>query len=94
MEYNKKLARENWKKGLKELGVKDLSLTLLSSNEEPNSEPLMQYLQSQYTKVLPGIKITVQNIPGNSALSKARKGDYDIFVTNWGGDFKDPITFL
>ncbi|MDN4834326.1 peptide ABC transporter substrate-binding protein [Ligilactobacillus salivarius] len=94
MEYNEKLARENWKKGLKELGVKSLNITLLSSNEEPNSEPLMQYLQSQYTKVLPGIKITVQNIPGNSALSKARKGDYDIFVTNWGGDFKDPITFL
>ena len=94
VDYNEKLAKEYWKKGLQEIGEKDLNFTILASNEMANNDALTQYLQSQYTKVLPGIKVSVQNIPGNSALSKARKGNYDIYVSGWGGDFKDPITFM
>lgn len=94
VDYNEKLAKKYWKKGLQEIGEKNLNFTILASNEMANNDSLTQYLQSQYTKVLPGIKISVQNIPGNSALSKARKGNYDIYVSGWGGDFKDPITFM
>lgn len=94
VEYNEKKAQAYWKKGLAQIGAKNLTINILASNENSNNTPLTQYLQSQYTKVLPGIKVNVEAIPGNSALTKARNGDFDIYVSGWGGDFNDPITFL
>lgn len=92
--YNEKLAKEYWKKGLAETGLKNLKLTLLSSNDDSSSSVVSQYLQSQYTKVLKGLTITVRSVPSNNALQSAQDGDFDLYLSGWGGDFNDPITFL
>lgn len=92
--YDANLAKKYWRKGLTETGLKELTFNILASSDTPTNDALTQYLQSQYTKVLPGLKIKVQNIPGKSALERARKGEFDIYVSGWGGDFNDPITFL
>lgn len=92
--YDANLAKKYWRKGLAETGLKELTFNILASSDTPTNDALTQYLQSQYTKVLPGLKIKVQNIPGKSALERARKGEFDIYVSGWGGDFNDPITFL
>lgn len=92
--YDANLAKKYWRKGLAETGLKELTFNILASSDTPTNDALTQYLQSQYTKMLPGLKVKVQNIPGKSALERARKGEFDIYVSGWGGDFNDPITFL
>lgn len=92
--YQPALAKKYWKKALQETGLKQLKLTLLASNDDNSSSVVAQYLQSQYAKVLPGLSITIRSVPGNNALQKAQKGDFDLYLSGWGGDFNDPITFL
>ena len=94
VDYQPALAQKYWKKGLKEIGQKHLALDLLASNDQPDSEALTQYLQSQWVKKLPGLKINVTNIPNKSALNRAHNGDFDIYLSSWGGDFNDPMTFM
>lgn len=94
VDYNEKLAEKYWKTGLNELGLKKLNLTLLASNESTNADALTQYLQSQWTKVLSGINVKVNSIPSKNAYTKASSGDFDIYVSGWGGDFSDPMTFM
>lgn len=94
VDYNEKLAEKYWKTGMKELGLKKLNLTLLASNEGTNADALTQYLQSQWTKVLSGINVKVNSIPSKNAYTKASSGDFDIYVSGWGGDFSDPMTFM
>ncbi|MCI1658232.1 MAG: peptide ABC transporter substrate-binding protein [Lactobacillus delbrueckii] len=94
VDYNEKLAEKYWKTGLKELGLKKLNLTLLASNESTNADALTQYLQSQWTKALSGINVKVNSIPSKNAYTKASSGDFDIYVSGWGGDFSDPMTFM
>ncbi|MFV4933792.1 peptide ABC transporter substrate-binding protein [Lactobacillus delbrueckii] len=94
VDYNEKLAEKYWKTGLKELRLKNLNLTLLASNESTNADALTQYLQSQWTKVLSGINVKVNSIPSKNAYTKASSGDFDIYVSGWGGDFSDPMTFM
>ncbi|WP_281827762.1 MULTISPECIES: peptide ABC transporter substrate-binding protein [Lactobacillus] len=92
--YNADLAKKYWQKGLKQIGEKNLTFNLLASNDSPDSDQLTQYLQSQWTKVLKGIKVDVINIPAKSFDSRAQSGDFDIDLSGWGGDFNDPMTFM
>ncbi|MBP2057206.1 oligopeptide transport system substrate-binding protein [Lactobacillus colini] len=94
VQYNKTLAKKYWQKGLKEIGQEKLTLNLLSSNEESDSDQMTQYLQSQWTQLLPGIKINVTNVPAKLTTSKAQNGEFDIYLSHWGGDFNDPMTFM
>lgn len=94
VDYQPKLAKKYWAQGLKEIGASKLTLNLLASNEEADSEQLTQYLQSQWMKLFKGLKINVTNIPDKATISKASSGDFDIYLSHWGGDFNDPMTFM
>lgn len=94
VDYNPTLAKKYWKKGMQEIGAKKLTFDLLSSNDEYYSDQLTQYLQSQWTKELKGLKVNVTNVPGKSTTSRAQNGDFDIYLSHWGGDFNDPMTFM
>ncbi|WP_334330347.1 peptide ABC transporter substrate-binding protein [Companilactobacillus sp. HBUAS59699] len=92
-EYNPKLAKKLWKEGLKETGQKNLNFTILGDDTD-GAKKQNEYLQGQLEKNLPGLNITLQNVPFKSRLSKSASGDFDIVVTAWNADFPDPITFL
>jgi len=94
VDYNPALAKKYWQKGLQEIGQKSLTFDVLSSNDEADSDQLTQYLQSQWTKELKGIKINIPNIPDKSTTSRAHQGNFDIYLSHWGGDFNDPMTFM
>ncbi len=94
IDYNPSLAKKYWQKGLQEIGQKSLTFDVLSSNDEADSDQLTQYLQSQWTKELKGIKINITNIPDKSTTSRAHQGNFDIYLSHWGGDFNDPMTFM
>ncbi|GBG95329.1 oligopeptide ABC transporter substrate-binding protein [Ligilactobacillus salitolerans] len=94
VDANTKLAQQYWQKGLKEIGQKNLKLTLLAANDSSNSKVITEYLQSRLHKILPELDIEVRNIPGHSATQSADDGNFDLYLSGWGGDFNDPITFL
>ncbi|EEJ69683.1 peptide ABC transporter substrate-binding protein [Lactobacillus crispatus] len=94
VDYNPALAKKYWQKGLQEIGQKSLTFDVLSSNDEADSDQLTQYLQSQWTKELKGIKINITNIPDKSTTSRAHQGNFDIYLSHLGGDFNDPMTFM
>lgn len=94
VDYNPTLAKKYWKKGMQEIGAKKLTFDLLSSNDVPHSDQLTQYLQSQWTNELKGLKVNVTNVPDKSTTSRAQNGDFDIYLSHWGGDFNDPMTFM
>jgi oligopeptide transport system substrate-binding protein len=92
-EYNPTEAKKLWKEGIKETGQKDLSFTLLGDDTD-GAKKQNEYLQGQLEKNLPGLKITLQNVPFKSRLDKSTNGQFDIVVTGWNADYPDPVTFL
>lgn len=94
VDYNPALAKKYWKQGLKEIGESSLTFNILASNDESDSDQLTQYLQSQWTKELRGIKVNITNVPEKSSDSRAQEGNFDIYLSHWGGDFNDPMTFM
>lgn len=90
--YNQSQAKKLWQQGMKQVGQKKLHLSLLSDDTD-QSKKTTQYLQSQFNK-LPGLSITIHNVPTKSKLSRSTSGDFDLVVSSWGADFADPINFL
>lgn len=91
--YNKALAQKLWKQGLKETGIKKLSVTMLASNEESN-KAITQYLKSALEKNLDGLTVNLSTIPDKFASSRAQSGNFDLYLSHWGADFTDPISHL
>lgn len=91
--YDTKLAKQLWQQGLKETGIKKLTLRMLTSNDEPNKS-ISQYLKSALEKNLSGLTVDLSNIPSKVAASRAQSGNFDIYLSGWGADFNDPISHL
>lgn len=91
--YNQRLARQYWEKGLKQEGIKHLNLELLSDDTDAGKQST-DYLQSQLEMHLPGLKVTTNNVPFKTRLSRSANGNFDMVITMWGADFSDPITFM
>lgn len=92
VEYNLAQAKKYWAKGLKETGKKSVSLTLLSDDTD-GAKKNTEFVQSQLTK-LPGLKITNQNVPFKTRLSRSQNGQFDLVITAWIADYPDPSNFL
>ncbi|WP_407372447.1 peptide ABC transporter substrate-binding protein [Carnobacterium sp.] len=86
-------AQEYWEKGLQELGVDSLSLEILSDDTE-NAKKSIEFLQGQLTQNLPGLDISLRNVPFKVRLDANSNQDYDIQLALWGADYADPINFL
>lgn len=92
--YDLAKAKKLWKEGLAETGNtgKKFNLTLLGDDTDIAKQQ-NEFLQNQLEK-LPGLKITLNNVPFKSRLSRSTSGDFDMVVTGWNADFPDPINFL
>ena len=91
--YNKKKAQQLLKEGLKEVGQDKLSFTLLGDDTDA-SKKITEYLQSQIEANLPGTKVTVENIPFKTRITRSQNTDFEVVVSSWQADFSDPISFL
>lgn len=91
-DYNLTKAKQLWKQALKETGRKSYNLTLMA-DDTPVAKSTTEYLQSQWSK-LSGIKVTNQNIPYKTRLSRSANQQFNVVVSLWGADFPDPITDL
>ncbi|AQW21909.1 peptide ABC transporter substrate-binding protein [Lentilactobacillus curieae] len=93
MKYNQAEARKLFKQGMKEVGKKQLKFTLLNVDTYDQKQ-LSEYLQSAIEKTLPQVKVSLNNIPGQTVLSRQADQDFQVTVANWFADFSDPVTFL
>ena len=93
LSFDKVQAQEYFEKGLQELGVDSLTLEILSDDTE-NAKKSIEFLQGQLTQNLPGLEITLRNVPFKVRLDANSNQDYDIQLALWGADYADPINFL
>lgn len=95
-DHDVKKAKEFLAKGLKELGLKDVSqlpTITLSYNTDEGHQKIAQAVQDMWKKDL-GINVKLDNSEWNVYIDKLHSGDYMIGRMGWLGDFNDPINFL
>lgn len=94
-EYNAKEAQKNFKEGLAELGEKSITLEIeADSDRVANAKDIVNYLQGQWSKQLPGLKVTEKFVPFKQRLQDGTNKNFQIMLTQWGADYAEPTTFL
>lgn len=88
-----KEAKKYWEKGLKEIGMKKVQLTLLNYDSD-TAQKDAQFIQNQLEKNLPGLSLKIKPQPFKQKLKLEDKLDYDISYAGWGPDYPDPMTFV
>ncbi|WP_346216692.1 peptide ABC transporter substrate-binding protein [Caldifermentibacillus hisashii] len=91
--YNKEEAKKYWEQGLKELGVDSISLEFMGDDTE-TAKVFNEYIANQLKTNLPGLDITIKNVPFEQRIDADTAQDYDIQFAGWGPDYLDPYTFL
>lgn len=91
--FNKEEALKEWELAKKELGVSEVTVTLITS-DTGTSKLVGEFLQAQIQSNLPGVTFKLQPVPLKNRLELQRADDFDIFYGTWTPDFQDPINFL
>ncbi|MCM3588188.1 peptide ABC transporter substrate-binding protein [Mesobacillus maritimus] len=91
--YNAEEAKKFWEKGLEELGTDSVELEFLGGDTE-TSKVMNEYLANQLQTNLPGLKVTLKQVPFEQRLDLDTNMDYDMQFAGWGPDYLDPYTFL
>ena len=91
--HNVEEAQAAWKKGLEELGTKEVTLEILGGDSDL-SKKMDEYIKSQLEGNLEGLTITLKEVPFAVRLDLDTNQDYDIQFAGWGPDFQDPYTFM
>ncbi|WP_369385860.1 ABC transporter substrate-binding protein [Lacticaseibacillus manihotivorans] len=63
------------------------------ADDTDNSKSVSEYLQGALQK-LPGLTVTVRNIPKAQRLQEQNSGNYDIVAATWQSTWSDPYNFL
>ena len=90
--YDVEKAKEYWAKGLEELGLTEVTLSILGGDTEA-AKKIDQYVQNQWETNLEGLTVKVESVPFSIRLDRQTKQDYDIMDSGWGPDYLDPISF-
>ncbi len=86
-------AKSYLKKGLEELKLNNLNLTLLCDNDE-TYQKTAQYIQQQLNKNL-GIEINIESINKSLRISRQVQSDYQFAISMWAADYASyPATFI
>lgn len=89
--YDPQKAAELFKKGLQELSLDKLTLSIIASSS--NSD-LMEIIKSQTEENLPGFQLDVKLMPIAQLMDSANKGKFDLMITGWVPDYPDPNSYL
>ncbi|ANZ95501.1 MULTISPECIES: peptide ABC transporter substrate-binding protein [Brochothrix] len=90
--YNVEAAQKEWKEAQKEIGDK-VTIELLSDDTD-NAKSSSQYMKDQLEKNLPGLTLSLKNVPFNNRVDLDSKSNFDMELSGWGADYQDPMTFL
>ena len=91
--FNPEEAKKLLAEGLKELGLKEFPSLELLFNDSGNNKVIAEYIQESLNKNL-GINLNLAAVEFKERVSRMKSQQFDIVLTGWSGDFKDPITYL
>ncbi|AIF42611.1 peptide ABC transporter substrate-binding protein [Virgibacillus sp. SK37] len=91
--YSMDEAKEYWEKGLEEIGKDKVELEFLSGDSE-TSKVMNEYIANQLQTNLPGLTVTLKQVPFEQRLDLTTNMDYDIAISAWGADYLDPYGWL
>ncbi|MCT0025955.1 peptide ABC transporter substrate-binding protein [Weissella confusa] len=91
--YDKAQAAKLWQQGLKQVGQKQVKLTLLT-NDTDAAKQTGQYLQSQLETNLKGLTVSVKSVPAKQTSSLQKAGKFDLSLATWNADYTDPVDML
>jgi oligopeptide transport system substrate-binding protein len=84
-------ARSYFAQALKELGVTQIKLRLVTSDNDENIK-IGQYLQSAYETNLPKLKIDLANVPASVRFQEMMSYKFELALGGWTGEF-NPYTY-
>ncbi|MDR2657056.1 MAG: peptide ABC transporter substrate-binding protein [Oscillospiraceae bacterium] len=90
--YDTAKAQEYFAKALEELGVDEVTLELVTSDEDKQIKE-GQYLQSVFETNLPGLKIELSNVPSSVRFEIMMAYDFDLALGGWSGRY-DPTSYI
>lgn len=90
--YDAEAAKQYWEQGLQELGVTEITLSLLGSDTD-EAKKVDQYLKAQLETNLEGLTIEITDVPFAIRIDREITQDYDIVNSGWAPDYLDPISF-
>lgn len=92
--YDPTKAKDLWEKGLKELGLTKLTLSLEAAGDLAPSEATANFLQTAYQQNLPGLTVNLKLVPFKQRLNDAQNGNFDMALSGWGVEFYSPCFSL
>lgn len=92
-EYDVAAAQESWAKGLEELGVDSVELTLIYDDEE-SIKLVAEFIKAQVEQNLPGLTLNLQSYPKKERSDLMKAHTYDLGLCRWGPDYADPLTYF
>lgn len=93
MTFDLEAAQAEWALALEELGTDTVEIELLTSDTD-TSKSTSEYLQAQLQTNLPGLTVTVRNVPLKSRQAITGTGDFDIVYGTYTPSYADPTAFL
>lgn len=85
-------AQQLFKQGLDELGVSEISLELLSYDDDQRKS-VAEFMKNQWENNLEGLTISINQQPNKQKLDLEDKQDYDMSHSGWRSDL-DPVQYL
>lgn len=93
LDFNPKLANENWQKAKKELKIEKFTFTM-NTEDTPDAKISAEYIKSQVEKNLPGITLKIKQLPFKQRIALETKMNYEASLSGWGADYSDPTSYL
>src|SRR5699024_9845968 len=93
VQYDPDKAKEHWQQGLEELDENELEFALTTSDSS-SSKTIAENLKYQWESRLPGLTITIKNVPPEQHVDANVNQNFELILTGWGGDYQDPMTYL
>ena len=90
--YNPEAAKKSLELAKKELGDK-IELEFLTDDTEV-AKTSAEFFSNQIETNLPGVKINIVQVPFTVRVERDQKKDYDIELSGWGTDYRDPLTVM
>ncbi|WJS82186.1 peptide ABC transporter substrate-binding protein [Tetragenococcus halophilus] len=93
LSYDPEKAKEAWEKGKEELGVDKVELGFLTDDTE-EAKKNAEFFQYELQDNLPGLEITVEQVPFTVRVDRDSNKEYDLELAGWGTDYRDPLTVM
>lgn len=92
-EVDPKEAKQLFREGLKELGMKKVPVIEYLTDDTELSRNSAEFIQEQLKKNL-GLEVKVRAQPLKAYLQSVGKQDFDLAYATWGAAYNDPLYFM